>query len=181
MTQGWIEQHLHNDRSYRDCLQIKGTARVRLFRFGSGRREPWYPKGLLKLEHEQFVGNLITDVGLDWIADQLATVPVLAALSHMELGTDGTPPQATNLTLGAPIAGSRLALTNPVTQASNEIVWSTFWDLMVATNPSISEAGDFNAAAAGDMIGRIAIGPFPKTDEHVLLIERTVTIIRGER
>lgn len=165
---------------YRDRGGVRGEARIRLYRAGGCDHQPWYPGRPLKLEEEQVVGNLITDVGLAWIADQLAATPVLAALSHQELGTDGTPPQATDTTLGAAIAASRLALTNAVTQLANEITWSTFWDLGVATNPAIAEAGDFNAAAAGTMIGRIAIGPFNKTDEHVLLIERTVTLIRGE-
>ncbi len=166
----------------RERGRLWGVARVELWRATEDGESPvWYPgKRGLVLEREQRVGNLITDVGLDWIADQLADVPALAALSHMELGTDGTPPLATDLALGAAIAGSRLALTDPVTQSGNEITWATFWDLGVATNPSIEEAGDFNAPAAGDMIGRIAIGPFDKTDEHVMKITRTVTFIRGE-
>lgn len=158
----------------------RGEARIRLFRAGAGEMLPWYPKAPLLLEEEQHVGNLITDVGLAWIADQIAPVPALAALSHMELGTDGTPPVAGDVALGAAIAGSRLALTTPVVQVGNELTWATFWDLMVATNPAIAEAGDLNAPAAGDLISRIAIGPFDKTDEHVLLIERTITFIRSE-
>lgn len=152
-----------------------------LWRAHRGTRQPWYPGGPLELEREQVVNNLIVDIGLDWIADQLSDVPTLAKLSHMELGTDGTPPQATDLALGAAIAGSRIPMTVLPTASGSVLTWSAFWGLMVATNPSIREAGDFNAAAAGDMIGRIAIGPFDKSDEHVLLIERTVTFIRGER
>ena len=165
---------------YRDRGSLRGEARIRLYRIGGGKVLPWYPHGPLLLEEDQTVGNLITDVGLGWIADQLAAVPALAAISHMELGTDGTPPQGTNTTLGAAIAGSRLAITNPVVRLANEITWSTFWGAGVATNPAVAEVATFNALVAGDMIDRVSIGPFDKTALHVMLIERTVTFVRSE-
>ena len=162
---------------FEDCAHAHGMARIRLFRSilrADGRRQ-------LELEQEEVVKNLITDVGLNWIVDQISAVPAVAAMSHMGLGTDGTPPKATNVALGAAIAGSRLAILSGPTQSSpGKLTYSTIWDLGVATSPTVAESGTFNAPAAGDMLARIAFGPFDKTAEHILSIERIWTFTRGE-
>jgi hypothetical protein len=161
-------------------VSVVGKARIRLYRHAP-RHSTLLVHGFpVVLVQQQEVSNLIVDTGLAWIVDQLASVPALAPLSHMELGTDGTPPLEGDTALGAPIVGSRLAFATGPTQSGSDLIYSGFWGPGVATNPSIREAGDFNAAVAGTMIGRIAIGPFPKTAEHILLIERTVTFVRGE-
>lgn len=164
-----------------DLLRVRGIARVRLWG-PREEREPvakpaWWPKGtpLLQVEREETVSNLITTGGLGYITDQLADTPVLAALSHMELGRDGTPPEESDIVVKNPIAGSRLALTNVPAQSGATLTYLTFWDRGVATDPVVAEAGDFNSAAGGTMIARIVFGPFDKTADHILSIERIWT------
>lgn len=172
-------------RGVSSVISVHGIARVCLWGprpVIAGAPPSWWPSGVpfLELAVEEVVHNLITDGGLGWIVDRLAASPAQAPLSHMELGRVGTPPIGSNTTLLNPIVGSRKAITEvAAVQPGGKLRFLTFWDRGEATDPNVAEAGDFNAPVLGTMIGRIAFGPFDKTAEHIMTVERIWTFTRG--
>lgn len=169
----------------RSGVCLKGRAIVKLWGPGNSARSrsslpKWWPEHVppLILERMTVVDNLVTDDGLEWVADRLSAAPALAAMSHMELGRDGTAPTGTETALLDPIAGSRKALDSGPLAVNNTIEMVGFWDRGEGTDPAIQEAGEFNSAVGGLCLARFVFPAQNKTAEHVLSIERAWTIAR---
>jgi len=117
--------------------------------------------------------NLVVDAGEVHIADQLSTTPGGAAMSHMAVGTGATAPAFGNTALGAEV--DRNALTSR-TDSGNVVTYVGTWAAGDATNSALTEAGIFNAGAAGTMLARATFTAIDKQAGDTLTITWTVTI-----
>lgn len=89
---------------------------------------------------------MITTVGLNHIADQLAAI-VEAVMSHMAIGTGTTPENAADTTLGTEVA--RVALDSKVSSVGPpKVTYIATFGAGVGTG-AITEVGVFNDAGAG--------------------------------
>lgn len=104
--------------------------------------------GLIKEIHE--VDNLTVDAGKAWIAARIDDTPP-AAMSHMAVGTGTTAPAAGNTALETELA--RVALDSTANVGQTTTYTATFAP-GVGTG-AITEAGIFNAAAAGTLLARL--------------------------
>jgi len=114
--------------------------------FGHGRAELRDANGKLK-ELREF-DNVFTDAGDAHVADQMASTPGEAAMSHMAIGTS-----AVTLTAGDTVLGGELdrnALTSFTQGAGaddNKVVYLGDWAAADGTG-AITEAGIFNTGTA---------------------------------
>lgn len=140
---------------------IRVTGRVKIELFGEdGKRK-----------YVQIVNNLVVTAGKNHIADRLSTAPGGAAMSHMAVGTGGGAPAAGDTALTTET--DRNALTS-CTDATNVVTYVGDWAAGDAT-ATLTEAGIFNAAAAGTMLARATIA-VTKGASDTLKITWTVTI-----
>jgi hypothetical protein len=144
-----------------DALKI--TGRVEIVLRG--------PDGRFKARRT--IKNLVVTAGKNHIADQLSASPGQAAMSHMEIGSDGTAPAAGNTALGTPI--DRNALTSR-TDSGNVVTYVGDWAAGDGTSSDIEEAGIFNAASSGTMLARATFTLINKGASDTLKITWTVTI-----
>ena len=117
------------------------------------------------------VDNLVVTAGKNHIADQLSSAPGGAAMSHMAIGTGGGAPAAGDTALTTEL--DRNALTSR-TDSTNVVTYVGDWAAGDGTG-TLTEAGIFNAAAAGTMLARAAIS-VTKGASDTLKITWTVTI-----
>ena len=127
--------------------------------------------GLLKEKRE--INNLVVTAGKNFIASRM-TGTASAVMSHMAVGTGTIAPAAANTTLGAEIAGSRVALTTATT-AANVVSNATTFNPGVGTG-AVTEAGIFNDASAGTMLARTTFAVVNKGAADTLTINWTVTV-----
>ena len=127
--------------------------------------------GLLKEKRE--INNLVVTAGKNFIASRM-TGAASAVMSHMAVGTGTKAPAAANTTLGAEIAGSRVALTTATT-AANVVSYATTFNPGVGTG-AVTEAGIFNDASAGTMLARTTFAVVNKGAADTLTINWTVTV-----
>ena len=127
--------------------------------------------GLLKEKRE--INNLVVTAGKNFIASRM-TGAASAVMSHMAVGTGTIAPAAANTTLGAEIAGSRVALTTATT-AANVVSYATTFNPGVGTG-AVTEAGIFNDASAGTMLARTTFAVVNKGAADTLTINWTVTV-----
>lgn len=133
-----------------------------------------------RIKDERHVPNLVVDAGLDFIAGRMKgtgvdsgyTVP--DEMSHMEVGTDNTAAGASDTTLGAAVGSSRTALTS-ATVTDNAIAYVCTFAAGTGTG-ALTEAGIFNAAAAGDMLCRTVFSVINKGASDSMTITWTITI-----
>jgi predicted anti-sigma-YlaC factor YlaD len=128
--------------------------------------------GLLKQQAD--VDNLVVTVGKGVIADRMKAVPTLGAMSHVAVGTGAVAPVVGDTTLGAEVAGSRTAFTNTAVAAA-VITYTAALGPGVGTG-ALTEAGLFNAAAAGQMLARTTFTTINKAAGDTLNVTWTVTI-----
>lgn len=114
--------------------------------------------------------NVVTASGKAAIANQLLAAPTLGKPTHMALGT-GAP--AANA-LGAEIVGSRVALTSK-TVAGAVVTMQGDFAAGVGTG-ALTEAGIFDAAAAGNMHMSTAFAAVNKDANMSLTIIWTLTV-----
>lgn len=120
------------------------------------------------LKDERIVKNTIGTNGDDHIADQLSASPGESAMSHMAIGT-GTP---TGTALGTEL--DRNALTS-ATDSANVVTYVGDWAAGDGTG-AITEAGIFNAAAAGTMLCSASFSVINKGASDTLQIDWDLTI-----
>lgn len=132
------------------------------------------PDGRVKVERR--VHNIITDAGCAHIADQLASSQDESAMSHMAIGTGTTGATGSDTTLETEL--DRNALTS-FTQGSgaddHKITYVGDWAAGDGTG-AITEAGIFNAAAAGTMLARTTFSVVNKGASDTLQISWEVSI-----
>jgi hypothetical protein len=143
----------------RDEVAIKHNVRIEVFG----------PDGELKDFRE--IHNLVVNAGKTQIAKQMSS-SLGTAPTHMAVGTGTTAAAAGDTTLQTEI--DRNAVTSN-TSASNVQTVVGDWAAGDATNGAISEAGIFNAAAAGTMTARAVFTAIPKGASDTLKITWTIT------
>jgi len=98
------------------------------------------------------IDNVFTDVGDAHVADQMASTPGEAAMSHMAVGTDTTTLTAGDTTLGGETDRNALtSFTQGTAGDDNKVVYVGDWAAADAT-AALTEAGIFNSSTAGSML-----------------------------
>lgn len=147
-----------------DDAQIEITGRLHIELRG--------PDGALKDERD--IDNLVVTTGKNLIANRMQTTPTFPAIGWMELGTGVTAAAIGDTTLQTVIAASRTALTS-ATVTNNAIAMVCSFGPGVGTG-AVTEAGTFNAAAAGTMLGHTVFSVINKGASDTMTITWTTTI-----
>ncbi len=117
---------------------------------------------------------MITDSGLDHLADQMLDTPVQNTMTHMAIGSGATLEDAADTTLVAEEA--RVALTIK-SRANNVVTYVA--DFPAGTGDgAITEAAILNAGSNGDMLNRIVFPVKNKGATDSLQITQTLTLQR---
>lgn len=125
-----------------DKLGFKGSVHIQVFGPDGRQRE------------EETIHNIVTAVGDAHIADQLSSVPDEDVMGWMAIGTGGGAEAVGNTTLTTEV--HRHALTSFAQGAGaddNDVIYIGDFGAGHATG-AITEAGVFNAAAAGTLLCR---------------------------
>lgn len=153
-----------------DKLTLKDGEQITLV--GMVKAEVFGEDGVLKTVME--FPNLVVTAGKNVIADRLGkSTPTKGVMTHMALGTSSTAPAAGDTTLGAEIAGSRVALTS-TTVTGNAVQYVATFGAGVGTG-AVVEAGLFNASSAGDMLCRTTFSVINKGASDTMTVTWTVT------
>ena len=121
------------------------------------------------------VPNLVVTVGKGYIASRIAS-NAATVMSHMEVGTDATTPDATNTGLGFAVASSRTALNiSGGTVTNTQIVYTAVFGAGVGSG-ALTEAGIFNASSLGSMLCRTTFPVVNKDVSDSLTISWKLTI-----
>ena len=118
-------------------LKFNGVVTIRRYNEASG-----------ETLEEKVIKNLVVDAGIAWIISRMNSSP--AVMSHMAVGTNSTAAAAANTALGAEL--SRVALTSS-NNVGGTITFVASYPAGTGTG-ALTEAGIFNAAAAGTMLAR---------------------------
>jgi len=124
-----------------------------------------------KIKDDETVDNLIVTVGKNHIADQMSDQGE-AAMSHMAIGTGTTAAAAGDTALQTEL--DRNALTS-TTQSTNTVTYVGDWAAGDGTG-AITEAGIFNAGAAGVMLCRSVFAVKNKAAGDTLTLTWVLTI-----
>lgn len=154
-----VIQEFKDDISICDELKLTGHVTVELFG----------PDGRLKQREES--DNLILTVGRNMIADQLLASPSLGKPTHMGIGTSGTAPAAGDTTI---TNEDRNALTSK-TRSTNVVTMVGDWAAGEATQTN-QEAGLWDAASSGNLVGRVTYGSVAKGASDTLKVTWTWTL-----
>ena len=123
------------------------------------------------IKQESNINNLVVTTGLGFIASRMKDTTD-AAMGYMAIGTGTVAAAAGDTTLGTEL--DRNALTS-TTVTGNEIAYIASWGAGDGTG-AITEAGLFNAAAAGDMLARTVFAVVNKAANDTLSITWTITL-----
>lgn len=126
-----------------------------------------------KLKEEFTVPNLVVTTGLNFIASRMEGVDD-AVMSHMAVGTDNTTAAASDTTLGAEVAGARVALTDGLATGGDMVYTATF--PAGTGTAALTEAGIFNASSAGTMLCRTVFAVINKGAADTMTVTWTITI-----
>lgn len=117
------------------------------------------------------IPNLITTVGLNYIADRMEGTGE-DVMSHMAVGTDNTAAALGDTTLNT--ENGRVALSSTVVTA-DEIVYTATFPAGTATG-ALVEAGILNAASSGSLLARTVFSAINKGASDSVTITWTITI-----
>lgn len=123
------------------------------------------------IKDERHVKNLVVNAGLAFIADQLSTTPGATKMTHMEIGTGTTAAAAGDTALQTAL--DRNAVTS-LTDSGAVLTAVGTWAAGDGTG-AITEAGVFNAGAAGTMLARAVFSVINKGASDTLTITWTFT------
>lgn len=140
-----------------DQPQARGTLNIKLFDQDG------------QLKDERRIDNLLVTTGLNWMAARFVGTPT--AMSHMAVGSGVVAPALANTTLGTELG--RAVLTSQ-TSATNVATYASTFAAGVGTG-AVTEAGIFNAGAAGTMLNRATFPVINKGALDTIQINWTVT------
>lgn len=124
-----------------------------------------------EIKHVQEQKNLITQLGLNFIASKI--VNTSGAMSHMALGNGATPPTISDTTLASELG--RVTLQSQ-SSTNNVALFSAFFGQGVATG-TLAEAGIFNSASGGTMFNRALISPtITKNPTDTVTVQWNITV-----
>ena len=122
-----------------------------------------------QIKDERIIENLLVTTGLNWLAARAVGTP--AAMSHMAVGSGVVAPALANTNLATELG--RAALTAQ-TSSLNVATFSCTFAAGVGTG-AVTEAGIFNAGAAGTMLNRSVFPVINKGALDTMQINWTVT------
>jgi len=126
-----------------------------------------------KVKEHRVLENLITEVGDAHVADQMSDQGE-AQMSHMAVGT-GSGQTASSTTLATELDRNALdSLTQGAAGDDNDVIYVASWAAGDATG-AITEAGIFNAGAAGTMLAYRDFAVINKGAADTLQITWTLT------
>jgi hypothetical protein len=123
---------------------------------------------------EEFVHNLVTDVGCAHIADQLASTHDEAEMGWMAIGTGTTSPAAGDTALETEL--SRVALTSRTQGSGADDHKVTYVASFTGVTGAVTEAGILNAASAGTLLARVTFGAKNMVPAETLAFDWELTI-----
>jgi len=147
-----------------DTLKITGAVSIQLL-----------DKSGAVLETRE-IPNLVVTAGKTFIAASMlkTTSNSPVAMTHMAVGTSSTAPAAGDTTLGAEVAGSRVALASS-SSAANVVTYTATFPAGTGTG-ALVEAGIFNASSAGTMLCRTTFSVVNKGVADAMSITWTITV-----
>ena len=130
-------------------MEIKIKGQIRLVCTDAEGKEKW---------DTGIINNTITNAGLAELANLAGDVSTPAAFTYLAVGTDNTAPAASQTALQAEITDSGLArasatVTRQTTNVTNDTL-QLVEAFSVSGTKTVEEAGIFNAASSGTMLGR---------------------------
>ncbi len=161
-------------------IGIKGEVHVALYTPDFG--------GKLALKDEEWIHNLVTDVGDEYYAERAAGISSPPdQVTGMQLGSGTTDPSKSGAgaAIGTYISGSNNAIDGSYPQSDNSgvITWRTTWGAGDSTNAAITEAVIINqsiatnsGAAAAATISRTEFTAKDKQAADTLVITWTHTL-----
>lgn len=157
--QDMLAADVQRAEAVKDFIQMRGHIKAEVFD----------SEGNLKQTEE--VHNLILTVGRNMIADRLLASPTLGVPTHMGVGTSGTAPAVGDTTI---TGETRVALTSK-TRSTNVVTFVGDWAAGSATG-TLQEAGLWDAASAGNLVGRATFTSIAKGASDTLKVTWTWTI-----
>ncbi len=128
-----------------------------------------------KIKHRVTHKNLVVTTGRNHIADQLSTLAE-ASMSHMAIGTGTTAQILADTSLQSELSRKALLTKDQGTGLdAHQVVYVTEWPAGEGTG-AITEAGIFNAAAAGTMLCRTVFPVKNKGASDTLSLTWTISI-----
>lgn len=150
-------------RQYDEFVKAKGRLRIEIRDEDTG-----------ELKDVREIDNLVVTVGKNHIAARMKDTGLPAQMSHMAVGTGATAPAAGDTTLQTEL--TRIALTTAGGTVSNNVVtYAATFGAGVGTG-ALTEAGIFNAAAAGTLLCRTTFAVINKGANDSMTITWTLTI-----
>ena len=127
------------------------------------------------VKEERELKNLVVNAGLAYIASRM-TGTAKDVMSHMGLGSGSTAAAAADTDLGS-LLGSREALDSTTISGTNDekVVYVSSFEAGDATG-AVTEAGIFNAASGGDMLGRTVFSVVNKAADDTMSVTWTITL-----
>lgn len=123
------------------------------------------------LKSREVTNNLVTTVGKNMVADRLLASPTLGVPTHMGVGTSGTAAAVGDTTI---TGETRVALTSK-TRSTNVVTYVGDWAAGSATG-TLQETGLWDAASAGNLVGRATFTSIVKGASDTLKITWTWTV-----
>lgn len=143
-----------------DFLKLHGALTLTLFK----------ADGTVEVTHKD---NIIVNAGFDLICDSLGAASRPAVLGYIGVGTGSVTPAAADTALGTQTV--RQAATYAHTAGTKVFTMTTTFAAGVAT-AALTEAGVFNAAAAGTMLDRVTFPVINKGASDTLQAVFTFTL-----
>lgn len=117
--------------------------------------------------------NLVVNAGLNLVLNRLKDA-ALGAISHLAIGAGSTAAAAGDTDLESVIVARKAV--NTVTVTANQIEIVATFDGATYTHAAITEAGIFNALAAGEMLSRVVFASTPLPAADTLQLTWTLTL-----
>ena len=129
-----------------------------------------------EIKEERRTHNIITDVGCAHIADQLASVPGEAVMSHIAVGTGTDAAAAGDTTLQTELDRNALtSFTQGAGADDHKVIYVGDWAAGDGTG-ALTEAGILNAGAAGTLLARTVFAVINKGAGDTLQITWTLAV-----
>lgn len=157
-----MKNNMDSKIQFRDIAKSSGVLRIKEVVDG-------------KIVKEHTFKNLITNYGVQHIANALVAIALYNPMSQMAIGT-GSGQTASDTTLDSEIDRQPLLKSQGIGGNANTAIYTATMPEGVGTG-NITEAGIFNSATAGDMLCYTSFTAIDKQANVSLLMEWTITII----
>lgn len=128
------------------------------------------------IKEERRTHNIVTDVGCAHIADQLASAPGEAVMSHIAVGTGTDAAAAGDTTLQTELDRNALtSFTQGAGADDHKIIYVGDWAAGDGTG-ALTEVGILNAAVAGTLLARTVFSVINKGAADTLQITWTLAV-----